>query len=202
MTDIKVAFPKPCAEPWEEMEPKGCNRHCASCDKIIHDLSAFTIDEAEELLETEDEVCVRARVKPDGVIDIASSRKAKSKRLVAVLGASATLATAACSSIGSGTISPRYQVSGSVGPFQYATKGELRTEGRKYTAHLGPNYSFKFTNLHPGTYTLSFNSFCSGDSFVKTIIVRDANVDLGKLDWEEDCIIIGVMRPADPPRRV
>ena len=90
MTDLKVTFPEPCAEPWDEMAPAGCNRHCASCDKVIHNLASLTLDEAETLLETEDEVCVRARVKNGGEVTLAPSATS-SRRMVAVLGASANL---------------------------------------------------------------------------------------------------------------
>ena len=55
MADLKVLFPSPCSEPWDGMAPQGCNRHCTSCDKTIHDLSALTIGEARQLLETADE---------------------------------------------------------------------------------------------------------------------------------------------------
>ena len=67
LANLEVYFPKPCDEPWDATAPRGCNRHCASCDTIAHDPAALTFEEAGALLLNEDEVCVRAKVDRDGV---------------------------------------------------------------------------------------------------------------------------------------
>ena len=50
MPDLRVSFPKPCEEKWEAMTPAGRARVCARCDKAVHDLASYTLDEAEALL--------------------------------------------------------------------------------------------------------------------------------------------------------
>src|SRR6185369_252274 len=83
MQDVRVSFPRPCSEKWDEMSPSGCNRHCDRCDKIIHDLERLTLDEAEALLRSESEVCVRAKLDAEGAIQLKASRKPRVGRLVA-----------------------------------------------------------------------------------------------------------------------
>ncbi|WP_309611344.1 hypothetical protein, partial [Sphingomonas sp.] len=73
MSDIRVSFPEPCGERWDDMQPAGCNRHCDSCDKVIHDLSQMTIDDVEALVWTDPEPCVRAHVDRDGFVATKSS---------------------------------------------------------------------------------------------------------------------------------
>jgi len=48
------------------MAPRGCNRQCASCDRIIHDLAALTFDEAAGLLASDEDVSVRAKAAATG----------------------------------------------------------------------------------------------------------------------------------------
>ena len=47
MGDLRVSFPKPCDEKWQAMTPEGRARVCGRCDKAVHDLSLYSIDEAE-----------------------------------------------------------------------------------------------------------------------------------------------------------
>lgn len=68
MKELRVSFPEPCGEKWEEMPVSGCNRHCASCDKIIYDLSQMAFDDVETLLTVKPDACVRAAVKVDGSV--------------------------------------------------------------------------------------------------------------------------------------
>lgn len=111
MKDTKVEFPNPCSEPWDAISPRGCNRHCASCDKIIHDLTSLTFKEPATLLEHGDEVCVRAKVGPNGMIELMDSGRRTAQRLLAAANASHALAAAACQTVPDAS-EPRFQITG------------------------------------------------------------------------------------------
>jgi hypothetical protein len=51
--------PKPCAVAWESMRGTAAVRECARCERQIHDLSALTRAEAEQLLSGGERICVR-----------------------------------------------------------------------------------------------------------------------------------------------
>lgn len=204
MTVIKVAFPKPCDEPWEAMAPRGCNRHCASCDKIIHDLAALTFDEAAALLDTGTEVCVRAKVRRDGVIELKESGRSMARRMVAAAGVSLALATAACQTVPD-TSEPRYQITG-----KFAWKGlyysaELTSEdGRKWPKRRQPGTGrFIFDNLPPGVYELTTIGDCGRRQVVDTITITGASMEVTKSspEFDDSCIIVGVMTPTERPQR-
>src|SRR4051812_35882882 len=86
MADLRVSFPKPCGEKWDEMSPDGCNRHCARCEKTIHDLSRVTFEEAELMARSGREVCVRAEIGPGNTVMLKPGRS--TRRMVAMVGAS------------------------------------------------------------------------------------------------------------------
>ena len=104
MTDAKTPrvfeIAEPCPAAWEGMPDDGARRHCASCNKSVHDLSAMTPSAGAELLSGTAPVCVRVRVNRDGSVlhDAPSERGAQSRlRLLlrpVVLGAG--LMAAAC----------------------------------------------------------------------------------------------------------
>ncbi len=194
MGDIKVSFPEPCTEQWDAMTPRGCNRHCASCDKIIHNLEALTVEQAEALLEQNDEVCVRARVAPDGTVRTANGISPSSRRIVAAIGASLTLATAACQTSGTPAVSQRYEIKGHVQD-GWAWNATLSSStGKSYSRVLRSDQNFRFSNLRPGTYTLSFTGSCYEVHRIENLVIKD-DTDLGDvtINDEEDCIIIGRM---------
>ncbi|MCL4674138.1 MAG: hypothetical protein KJZ64_14660 [Sphingomonadaceae bacterium] len=197
MSDIKVSFPSPCSEPWEGMAPAGCHRHCASCDKVIHNLEAMTVEEVEGLVASGEEVCVRARVAADGTVALADGTGRGRRKLVAVVGA--TMALAACQTPLVGPVSPRYQVT--VDAFGWVPSTTLRLVAEDGTAHRPGRTRdgrFRFGNLRPGTYTPTVEGRCGDTLFAAPIEIRDADIDAGKLQFEDgqdDCIIIGVMSP-------
>jgi len=39
---MKISIPEPCDQLWEEMTPKGMNRHCQMCQKEIIDFSFYS----------------------------------------------------------------------------------------------------------------------------------------------------------------
>lgn len=196
MDDIIVSFPSPCVEKWDDMSPHGCNRHCASCDKIIYDLSALSVEEGEALLASNNEICVRARIGKDGVVRTANTKKHQSRRIIAALGASLSLATAACQTTASPNVTPRYEITGqftSLGWHQYAI---LKSEtGKTSKVRIWKDGKFRFTNLKSGTYSLSIYGVCGQLTNVAPITVdKDVALGLVKDDGkEDDCIIIGHM---------
>ena len=207
MADLKVLFPSPCSEPWDGMAPHGCNRHCASCDKTIHDLSALTIGEAQQLLETADEVCVRAELNSDGVIKFKPSRTSTQRRMIGVVGASLSLASAACQTVPPSERPNRFEISGEV-PYDYV-RGPKKPVIRSSDGQTWPvrmewrSNSFSAPNLYPGQYSVTYWVGCGGEELVvENIIIEDASVNLGALDNEDHyCIIVGVMVPADRVER-
>jgi hypothetical protein len=201
MADLEVSFPKPCNEPWDAMSPRGCNRHCAACDTVIHDLELLTLEEAERLLGSADEVCVRAKVGPDGVVALKPSSVSNRLRLVAAATASLALATAACQTVPD-TAERRYQITGKF-PWkdQYYQAELTSTDGRKWPGRREPGTGrFIFDHLVPGVYVLSTLGDCGTRQIVETITIDAASVDLGRTAPEPDdsCIIVGVMTPAEP----
>lgn len=47
---IVIRIPEPCGERWEEMQPSGCGRFCAQCQKTLIDFSILTDGEIATLL--------------------------------------------------------------------------------------------------------------------------------------------------------
>ncbi len=197
MADLRVSLPKPCGETWEGMTPSGCNRHCASCDKIIHDLSALTIDQAETLLKYGEEVCVRAAIGKGGVVDLADATRSK-RRIIATVGASMALATAACQSVPDDTGANRFSISGIL-PLGPAKPIVRSSDGRSWPVRADlSNATFRAANLYPGVYSITYRDPCGGEErVIEGVTVRDQSVDLGQQLWSDDCIIIGVMVPLD-----
>ncbi len=60
----------PCPAPWDEMTGDERRRHCAACQKDVHDVSALTKQEAQAFLKAHNdkEICVRYAHDPDGQI--------------------------------------------------------------------------------------------------------------------------------------
>ena len=204
MDESKVALPSPCGETWESMTPQGCNRHCSACDKTIHDLSLLTITEAEDLLDTAEEVCVRARVGADGVVALAPSRDATKRRMIAAVGASITLATAACQTVPDPDRPNRFAISGSL-PLAFGlTPPVVRSsDGRSWEVRMEyKSKAFLVPNLYPGTYTITYNDMCHQGLVVEDIVIEGASVGLGELPQHADeCIIVGVMVPLERSAR-
>lgn len=46
-----IRIPEPCGERWEEMQPNGCGRFCAQCQKTLIDFSVLTDGEIANLLQ-------------------------------------------------------------------------------------------------------------------------------------------------------
>ena len=193
-SDIRVTFPKPCDQPWEGMEEQGCHRRCEACDKTIFDLEKLTPDEVEALLDRKEEACVRARVTPDGSVATAKGTSSNTRAIKASLGAAATLALAACSTIGGSNVSPRFTIEGEVERWQRNDTLVLEGEGRRYKSRAKTDASFRFANLKPGTYTLTATGYCGDPKVLGEFTLSEDDVDIGKVNYREDCIIVGVFQ--------
>jgi hypothetical protein len=203
--DLKVEFPEPCSENWDAMRPHGCHRHCALCDKVIHDLTALTFDEAEALIAREEEACVRAEIGPGGVVRLKPSGRSTGRRMVAAAGASLALATAACQTVPD-EAEQRYAISGQIYDglaskvILYSDTG--KSKRRKLKTMSG---EFAFTNLAPGTYTLYVEGDCSYSAQGPKLTIVDRSIDLGEVQYTEESsgsgcpIIVGRIRPVGRP---
>ena len=74
----QIAVPNHCRVDWESMSGSGPARECGVCRTKVFDLSAMTEAEAEDLLSTSEDLCVRFFYRPDGTI--VSSRCETEKR--------------------------------------------------------------------------------------------------------------------------
>lgn len=100
--ELRIATP--CGERWETMAPNGGGRLCATCDKVVHDLSTMSETRARRLLATKKDLCVRYLFDEHGNVwfagdapPLASRLLNRAKRGVAVAAALASpLALQAC----------------------------------------------------------------------------------------------------------
>jgi hypothetical protein len=205
MADLQVTFPKPCDEAWDAMSPRGCNRHCASCDTIVHDLAAMTYEEAEALLAHEDEACVRAQLGPDGVLKLKPSGRSNGRRMVAAAGASLALATAACQTAPPSEEAPGLAISGAFNRYLVKTvtlyPGEGKSLRRKPDKKTG---SVTFSGLAPGTYSIIITGDCGYYAFLENVTIVDRSVTVSEAAFTEESgngcpIIVGRIRPVDRP---
>jgi len=201
MADLKVAFPNPCSEPWEGMARHGCNRHCATCDKIIHDLSALKLAEVEDLLQSGEEICVRARVGRDGAVALADTLPG-SRLMIAAVSTSMALATAACQTVPPEERLNRFEISGTLPMWQNGKPVVRSSDGQTWHVELPfRSTAFRVPDLYRGVYSISYDATCGEPRQVlENIVVRDGSIDLGQLEGNGECIIVGVMVPADEPR--
>ena len=193
MKELEVSLPGPCGENWDSMSPRGCNRHCAACDTVIHDLSEMTLEEAERLISASENACVRARIAPDGTVAVKHGQS--TRRIKAVVGGSLALAVAACQTT---SVTPLYEITGAV---SYGTRVDL-LDHRGVVKSMKASYGgeFRFDNLHAGTYTLRTYNGCSDDpeNRVEGIALGPDDGHLGDLDELRDkcpVIYVGLMVP-------
>jgi hypothetical protein len=86
MTIEDSHIPQPCTKAWDELRGDGRARACDACAKNVHDLSALTRVEADELLAAKPDACVRYVQRGDGTLVLADGlvrgRGAKARSLV------------------------------------------------------------------------------------------------------------------------
>jgi len=204
MDEVSVKFPAPCDEKWDAMAPRGCHRHCVSCDKVIHDLEQMTGEEAVSLLQSDQEACVRAKVDAKGFVRVADSGRTGSPKLrTAAVSAAAGLALAACSTTPIGTVTARYTLSGSLQNYFGTFDVRIEGNGIEKTRKVGGQGDYRFRNLKAGIYRVHVTGSCIEDQVVEVSITDDdLKVEpIRPVDGIEGCIIVGKMEPADQPQR-
>jgi hypothetical protein len=70
MTRDEAPISTPCGADWKTMAPRGTSRLCATCDKLVHNLSAMSERDARALLHTRphEGLCIRYLHDADGAI--------------------------------------------------------------------------------------------------------------------------------------
>jgi hypothetical protein len=156
MKDIRVSFPKPCREDWNEMTPEGRNRFCGECSKTIHDLRRYRWDEVDALLRSGEEVCVRAEIGKSDVVALRSDSMRKAGRIIATISASVGLASLSAP-VFAGKRGPEGTIAGKV---DYAWPQILVTatsaDGTKHISKTNWKGRYKIKHLPPGSYKIAF----------------------------------------------
>jgi urease beta subunit len=197
MRDLRVSFPRPCDEKWEAMTPAGCNRVCARCDRLIHDLSHYELDEAEALLRRDPDTCVRARIDADGAVALKPGRGGNARRMVIAIAATAGLLTAGAPAFAKRN-RPDGAIAGNVGSYGIRTRVTATgTDGRTFRTRARSNGRFRIRHLPAGTYTVTFVPACGDGRTVENVIVGDGETILPGVQDVGACIIIGLLRIED-----
>ena len=104
--DIRI--PEPCNEDWGRMTPEQRGRFCGACQKKVHDLSAMSEKDAEDVLRSGDDICVSYLSDKTGAVQFQPDRIVPVGRLFrrasATAAAGFSLALAACAPHGDGPV--------------------------------------------------------------------------------------------------
>ena len=200
MSDVRVSFPKPCSERWEAMRPEGCNRFCERCEKLIHDLSQLTLQEAEHLVRSGTDICVRAEVGVGGVIKLKGSDGRKARRMVAAIGASVGILAAsgqAAAAEGAKLGAIKGEVVGACGGSVSATAAD----GRVYHAKIGLNGRYKVKRLPAGSYEVKLDDAGPATSpevaSGNPVMVESGRTSVLNIKDANTCIIVGMLEIED-----
>lgn len=196
MKELRITFPAPCGEKWEDMPSTGCNRLCTICDTTIHDLSKMEFKEAEALLTEQPDACVRAVVSADGTVRLKEKTAKKSGKMVIAAGAAMGLMLAAAPTF-SKAESHRGSVSGKfVGYFAFGSVTATDANGTVYTAKVSRYGRYKFKNLPDGVYVLRFDTQCGQPWVSGPVLVQNGSKSKlpPVLPDDSECIIIGSVK--------
>ena len=193
MRDVEVSFPKPCSEQWESMAPSGCNRLCARCDTVVHDLSVLTFDEAQALVRREPDACVRATINARGEVALKSSGVSV-RQMVIALGASVGL-FAGGAPVAAAERHDRASIAGTLTTSDWNTRVTATSaEGKSYRTRVKQSGKYRLKRLPPGTYSLTFVPSCGDPWSVDAIKVADNQpLTLDATD-PNPCIVVGAIR--------
>lgn len=197
MANLRVRFPKPCPEKWEAMAPLGNHRSCAMCDKIVHDLAEYDIDEAEALLGSKPDICVRARIDSHGVVMTKPDRTGSFRQIVTAVGVSAGLLVSAP------TIAREKASKGAIAGqergLDFGTQVIARdSEGRAFRTTVKTSGSYRIKNLVPGTYTVEFISLCGERWMNSNVVVGEGQTISSEPPGDySGCVIVGRLESED-----
>lgn len=194
MRELRVSFPEPCDEKWEQMTPTGCDRICARCDKVIHDLSQLEFEEAETLLRRDPDTCVRASIGPGGVVALKSERQGSAGRMIIAAVAAGLVATQPALARRD---RPDGAIAGRVESFGFSLR-VIATDanGTEFRTRVN-NRRFRIRHLPAGTYTLTFVPSCGESWTVENVVVGNGETVLPDVRDEGTCIIVGQARVID-----
>jgi Carboxypeptidase regulatory-like domain len=199
MSDLRVSFPKPCDEDWTAMAPASRARICGRCDKAVHDLSTYGLEEAEALLRGNPGLCVRARIGPDGAVALKPGLRGGARRMMATAAATAGLLMAGAPATAKqdrpgGAIVGKIEASGF--PVRVTATAP---DGRAYRAKAKGNGRFRIKHVPPGVYTLTFVPDCGDKWTVENVAVGDGQTRLPDAESPNQCIVVGLLRIEDGP---
>lgn len=196
MTDLRLRLPEPCPEVWKDMMPSGCNRRCAACETVVHDLTNYDVAGIEKLLKSGQEVCARAVVRTDGTIATRSGsgmRRAVALLTVPLAMASASVAAAKTEKADSGSIAGEEFTFGL--KIAVTVQDESGKTVKKTSVRRNGRYRVK--NLPKGTYTLLFQPSCGGSWTIENVEVSTGETFVPASPDSEACIIVGKLEIAD-----
>ena len=190
MTDTHIEFPEPCHEDWDAMHPLGRARHCDNCDKPVHDLTQYTPEEADAVIQgAGGPACLRAQIAADGRVLTKPSRMGK-LLMAAVVAPAIYIALAAAGAAAdptTGAISGTLTVAHATPVTVTAVAGGVRR-----SAEVGANGAYRLDQLPPGSYRLEFTIRKAVWWAVDRVAVRANFVTVRKAD----------MPPPGPPHLI
>ena len=193
MPDLRVSFPRPCDEKWESMTPAARARVCGRCDKPVHDLSQYSLDEAEALLRRDPGSCVRARIGGDGMVALKPGRGTDARRMMIAVAATAGLLAAGGPALAKEG-SPAGVIAGKVQYPAFRTRvTATRTDGLTFRARVKGNGRFRIGHLPAGTYALSFVPSCGDSWTVENVVVGAGETILPDVRSPNGCITVGML---------
>jgi len=196
MPDLRVSFPRPCDEKWEAMAPAGCNRVCAKCDTLIHDLASYDLDEAEALLRANPGSCVRARIGPDGTVALKPKRGGKARRMMVAVAATAGLLSAATPALARQE-RPGGAIAGTVEGYGTQVRVTVTDASGRTRGTRSRNGRYRIRHLPAGTYSVTLSPSCGEPKTVENVVVRDGETLVPNVADLEVCIIVGQLRIED-----
>jgi len=196
MTDLRVRFPRPCGEEWQKMVPTGCHRTCATCDKVVHDLSQHEASEIEALLRDAPDTCVRARIDSLGVVETKAGAQSGIRRIVIAIGASAGLLIS--QPVAAREKHPARAIIGQTSTFGFKIKVVATdASGNAFRATVRDNGRYKIKNIPAGTYTLEFVPDCGDRWTIENVVVAEGDTVVPDRPNAGQCIVVGKLEIED-----
>jgi hypothetical protein len=198
MRDLRVSFPRPCDEQWEAMSPSGgCGRMCGRCDKVVHDLSRYGLDEAEALLRANPGACVRASVDGNGIVALRPGRRDGARRMVIAAAVTAGLLAGGAPALAKGE-RPQGAIAGKVENYEFGGRVVATgPDGRTYRGGVKGNGRYRIKHVPPGTYTLTFMTACGGEEPIGAVVVGEGEAIAPDSKESSACIVVGMLRIED-----